>query len=864
VRTYFSAIIFAVCFFFSALVSAQNVTDHVSISKTPNWVKQIARPSGAFESAKDLKVGYRIVDYQNKVDPKNRVRYRRFYMDLNNSQALEDEGTLGITFDPTFQKLDIHSINIVRGGRVIDKVDAKDFKLFRVETDTDKLLYNGDVRFSYAITDLRVGDGLDYSYSLTGRNPAFIDSYFLRQSQQYSLPIETFQGRALIHKDLAVNTRQFNEGILAEPIAVGNYFDYNVVKKNMPALNIDDNRPKWHYGYPAVEFSSFQSWQGVAMAMEDYYTLRSADKKSVAEIVSEIKGQSDAPEKQAELALKYVQKNIRYLGIELGEGGFVPRRPAKTLAQRFGDCKDVTMLLVSILDGLGIEAAPILVDTDDRAKFTQTLPTTFAFNHVIVGATIKSKPYFLDATRSEQLGDLAHLDQGTYGKGLKVKAGNSGLIDMAPIEPVWRKDFEDIFDLVSDTEKIIFTTKAAYFGQDADSTLSWYRNDGLAEVEKVYLNYYKDFYPSIVQSKPTEVDIDDINGSITFTSYYEIPDAWNIFEDDNLKQLYTVPYELRADMPKFVGADRTTPMAISFPRKIRQTLKFLVDDSWSFDEDESALKTDSLDYEYQSKFADNVYTETYTFETLKDHMAEGTFSKDMEKLNVVRDELDTTIQTTINSPSGWETWSEETWTYVTVFGLAIATIISLIFAVFIKDFDITWRDQLIMHPVSLKKFIILTIATLGLYQVYWFYKNWQWVRTVKEEEIWPAVRSFFSGIMNFALFPRIADESGNKGYGWYSALAMPLAILFFVGNILDRAVSRIDTLPDWMTLVSLLFMFVSVPVAMQVVRINADKPELIAQNSKFTWRSYGLIAVFFPIVFLSYFGCGYIFMELLT
>jgi len=522
------------------------------------------------------------------------------------------------------------------------------------------------------------------------------------------------------------------------------------------------------------------------------------------------------------------------------------------------------MLLVSILDGLGIEAAPILVDTDDRAKFTQTLPTTFAFNHVIVGATIKSKPYFLDATRSEQLGDLAHLDQGTYGKGLKVKAGNSGLIDMAPIEPVWRKDFEDIFDLVSDTEKIIFTTKAAYFGQDADSTLSWYRNDGLAEVEKVYLNYYKDFYPSIVQSKPTEVDIDDINGSITFTSYYEIPDAWNIFEDDNLKQLYTVPYELRADMPKFVGADRTTPMAISFPRKIRQTLKFLVDDSWSFDEDESALKTDSLDYEYQSKFADNVYTETYTFETLKDHMAEGTFSKDMEKLNVVRDELDTTIQTTINSPSGWETWSEETWTYVTVFGLAIATIISLIFAVFIKDFDITWRDQLIMHPVSLKKFIILTIATLGLYQVYWFYKNWQWVRTVKEEEIWPAVRSFFSGIMNFALFPRIADESGNKGYGWYSALAMPLAILFFVGNILDRAVSRIDTLPDWMTLVSLLFMFVSVPVAMQVVRINADKPELIAQNSKFTWRSYGLIAVFFPIVFLSYFGCGYIFMELLT
>ena len=245
-------------------------------------------------------------------------------------------------------------------------------------------------------------------------------------------------------------------------------------------------------------------------------------------------------------------------------------------------------------------------------------------------------------------------------------------------------------------------------------------------------------------------------------------------------------------------------------------------------------------------------------------MAAETFSEDMKKLDDVRDSLNTTIQTSITAPTGWETWSDETWGYVTIFGLAIATIVSLIFAMLIKDFDVTWRDQLIMHPVSLKKFIILTITTLGMYQLYWFYKNWQWVRTVRNDEIWPAVRSFFAGIMNFALFSRISDESDGKGYSWYEAAAIPLAILFFIGNLLDRAVGRSESLPDWVTLLSLLFMFVSVPVAMQVLRVNSDKPELIALNSQFTWRSFGLIAVFFPIVFLTYLGCSYILIEVIT
>ena len=109
--------------------------------------------------------------------------------------------------------------------------------------------------------------------------------------------------------------------------------------------------------------------------------------------------------------------------------------------------------------------------------------------------------------------------------------------------------------------------------------------------------------------------------------------------------------------------------------------------------------------------------------------------------------------------------------------------------------------------------------------------------------------------MNFALFPRIAEEGDPKHrYGWYAALSIPLAILFFLSAMLDRAINRIPTLPEWLSIVSLFSILILVPVAMQVNKYNSEKPELLAKNGKFRWTSWLLIAGYTPIALAVYFG----------
>jgi hypothetical protein len=59
----------------------------------------------------------------------------------------------------------------------------------------------------------------------------------------------------------------------------------------------------------------------------------------------------------------FMQRHIRYVGIEVGIGGFKPHKAEDVFHNQYGDCKDKVTLLISLLDSLGIRATWVLVDT---------------------------------------------------------------------------------------------------------------------------------------------------------------------------------------------------------------------------------------------------------------------------------------------------------------------------------------------------------------------------------------------------------------------------------------------------------------------------------------------------------------------
>ena len=54
-----------------------------------------------------------------------------------------------------------------------------------------------------------------------------------------------------------------------------------------------------------------------------------------------------------------MQDEVRYLGLENGISAYKPSSPNKVYNQRFGDCKDKSLLLVTMLNQMNIEAYPV-------------------------------------------------------------------------------------------------------------------------------------------------------------------------------------------------------------------------------------------------------------------------------------------------------------------------------------------------------------------------------------------------------------------------------------------------------------------------------------------------------------------------
>jgi Tfp pilus assembly protein PilF len=163
--------------------------------------------------------------------------------------------------------------------------------------------------------------------------------------------------------------------------------------------------------FPAIAFSTGESWQRVAAEYGKIVDSRANAATVQATVAPLIAGKKSAADKEAAI-LDFLDREVRYTGIEFGEAALVPHDPADTLAKKYGDCKDKATLLVAMLRAAGIAANVALLNAGSRIDVPADLPGMGMFDHAIVYVPGKN-PLWIDATdRYAHLGQLPVGDQG--------------------------------------------------------------------------------------------------------------------------------------------------------------------------------------------------------------------------------------------------------------------------------------------------------------------------------------------------------------------------------------------------------------------------------------------------------------------
>jgi hypothetical protein len=148
--------------------------------------------------------------------------------------------------------------------------------------------------------------------------------------------------------------------------------------------------------------------------------------------------------------------------------------------------------------------------------------------------------------------------------------------------------------------------------------------------------------------------------------------------------------------------------------------------------------------------------------------------------------------------------------------------------------------------VSVTKFVVMSVFTFGIYQLYWFYWNWKRIRDREKSDISPFWRTFFAYFFCYQCFVRVNSFAATQGIS-ASIPAGPLAAGWIVFGLAGG-------LPSPYLLISLFAFIFIVPVVTLANEINkAFKPDH-DPNARFTIWNVLTIAVAVALMMIVIMG----------
>lgn len=590
---------------FSSSAYAKSKAPEILYAPTPNWTVPIEPAAFTEEMANDSGGSiYLLVDTQTTSNKTSEQLYFRRVTKTLNISGVEEASDVSITIDPAFQTLTIHHLRVIRDGKVFDQTEQAEIDLARFERDLDKRIYNGQWTALVRLADVRSGDVIDIAWSREGRNPVFGTNDFGAFSLAWSVPVKKRHLRVDWPTKM-VKRWQMNDAPVdpkIETIAANTVFTFGPY--SAPAIQTETGTPNWINQYPVFEISSFKDWSEVSGWAVPYY--QSTLPPEVAKIVDDIRLQHKTPEAQLLAALLFAQEEIRYLSISIGEGGYIPRSPEVTLQKRFGDCKDKTMLFVSLARALGFDAIPALASLNDGPGLTSRLPSPGAFDHVIAEVKLNGKSYWFDATAKGQRGSLKGFDQARYGYALPISLQTKSLSPIADEKnDLITLSINETLDISDGPKKPLkLTSITEYRGRMADFMRNRLSSQGRKEIEKSYIKFYENYFPGIRYVLPMKFEDNESKNYIKVTEKL-VADSPYLFDEDVDRFVfnYTV-HGIDSLVSSKASRNRKTLLAVVPRVNTRHKISVILDNKgrgWDLDSENRSFDNAAFKFDWSAQ-----------------------------------------------------------------------------------------------------------------------------------------------------------------------------------------------------------------------------------------------------------------------
>ncbi|MDD4980506.1 MAG: DUF3857 domain-containing protein [Candidatus Omnitrophica bacterium] len=361
----------------------------------------------------------------------------RYLVKILNERGKEEFSESQIEYDSTYEKVELEYARIIKPDGTVVEVGSRHIR--DVSKYLNFPLYSNARVYIISFPEITEGASIEYKVKILRNQLINKKDFFTVYPLQAQEPIMTAHFSIVLPKDKPLHIKTLNDkyndfgaNLKCQPQQEDGRLIYGWHFKDIPQIIPESNMPPDAQINPSVLASTFSSWQEVyawwwKLAQE---TIR-AD-SAIKSKVRELTVNCGSEEEKAKTIYNFCAQKIRYVAVEYGQAGYEPHPAADIFRNKYGDCKDQAILLVTILKEAGLSAWPVLIPTRASYALNEDFPAMF-FNHCIAAVELKDKIIFMDPTAQTcPFGDLPEDDQGRAA--LIVKENGYQILD-TPLYP---------------------------------------------------------------------------------------------------------------------------------------------------------------------------------------------------------------------------------------------------------------------------------------------------------------------------------------------------------------------------------------------------------------------------------------------
>jgi hypothetical protein len=445
----------------------------------PPWVRSaLEQPIGSYEKSAPFVVlaDERVTTVRENGRSESRWRYAVRILTQEGRAAARRE----IYYDSQIRISDLHAWHIRADQKVFELEQHKVIEESRYDN-----LYSDIKSKVMRFGEVEVGSVVAFEW-VQKEKPLVNQDFHFFQSRS---PVVVSRYRLILPAGWQVHSAVFNHAPI-EPVVEGSAYTWQL--EGLSAVEEEPWMPDTAELAPYLAVSYFppradaakksiRSWEDVSRWADDLMKAQTRERGVVESKARELtSGLASDIEKARSLA-RWVQKSIRYASIQLSAiGGYRPYPADAVLKKGYGDCKDKSALLQTLLRAVGIESFMTLVYAGDAFRVRPEFPSPLQFNHAILAISIDAnlsatiadarlgRLVFFDPTDDQTpLGDLPFYLQGSYG--LVVKAESGKLIRLPAQEEEANKARREIDVQVGSGGEVSAEVREVYTGQMASA-----------------------------------------------------------------------------------------------------------------------------------------------------------------------------------------------------------------------------------------------------------------------------------------------------------------------------------------------------------------------------------------------------------